>query len=50
MQQFVEHDPDEHYFTLFTGREARFREFAVLDVLANNTDRKGGHCLHDAAR
>jgi len=27
--------------------EDRFREFAVLDVLANNTDRKGGHCLRD---
>ena len=23
----------------------RFRRFAVFDVLANNTDRKGGHCL-----
>ena len=27
----------------------RFREFAWFDVLANNTDRKGGHCLHDVA-
>jgi hypothetical protein len=49
LQQFVEHDPDEHYFTLLDGREDRFRQFAVFDVLANNTDRKGGHCLHDAA-
>jgi uncharacterized repeat protein (TIGR03843 family) len=49
VQQFVEHDPDEHFFTLFAGREDRFREFAAFDVLANNTDRKGGHCLHDAA-
>jgi len=48
LQQFVEHDPDEHYFTLLDGREDRFRQFAVFDVLANNTDRKGGHCLHDA--
>jgi len=47
LQQFVAHDPDEHYFTLLDGREDRFREFAVFDVLANNTDRKGGHCLHD---
>lgn len=49
VQQFIEHDPDEHYFTLYAGREDRFREFAAFDVLANNTDRKGGHCLHDAA-
>jgi uncharacterized repeat protein (TIGR03843 family) len=47
VQQFVEHDPDEHYFTLLDGREDRFRQFAVFDVLANNTDRKGGHCLRD---
>src|SRR5918999_6517447 len=33
VQQFVEHDPDEHYFTLFEGREDRFREFAIFDVL-----------------
>ena len=49
VQRFVEHDPDEHYFTLLDGREDRFREFAVFDVLANNTDRKGGHCLRDQA-
>ena len=47
VQRFVEHDPDEHYFTLLGGREDRFRQFAVFDVLANNTDRKGGHCLRD---
>jgi uncharacterized repeat protein (TIGR03843 family) len=47
VQRFVEHDPDEHYFTLLEGHEDRFREFAWFDVLANNTDRKGGHCLHD---
>ena len=47
VQRFVEHDPDEHYFTLLEGNEDRFREFAFFDVLVNNTDRKGGHCLHD---
>ena len=47
VQRFVEHDPDEHYFTLLDGREDRFVEFASYDVLVNNTDRKGGHCLHD---
>ena len=49
VQQFVDHDPEEQYFTLLEGREAQFRRFAVLDVLANNTDRKGGHCLRDRA-
>jgi uncharacterized repeat protein (TIGR03843 family) len=47
VQRFVEHDPEEHYFTLLAGREDRFRQFAAFDVLANNTDRKGGHCLRD---
>jgi uncharacterized repeat protein (TIGR03843 family) len=49
VQRFVEHDPDEHFFTLRDDHEARFREFAWFDVLANNTDRKGGHCLLDEA-
>jgi uncharacterized repeat protein (TIGR03843 family) len=47
VQRFVEHDPEEQYFTLLPGNPDRFREFAVFDVLANNTDRKGGHCLRD---
>ena len=47
LQRFVDHDPEEHYFTLLEENLDRFREFAAFDVLANNTDRKGGHCLHD---
>ena len=47
VQRFVEHDPEEHYFTLVPNHPERFRQFAVFDVLANNTDRKGGHCLRD---
>jgi len=49
LQRFVEHDPDEHYFTLLPQNEDRFRQFAAFDVLVNNTDRKGGHCLRDLA-
>jgi uncharacterized repeat protein (TIGR03843 family) len=47
VQRFVDHDPDEHYFTLLEHNEDRFREFAYYDVIVNNTDRKGGHCLLD---
>jgi uncharacterized repeat protein (TIGR03843 family) len=47
VQAFVDHDPQEHYFTLLAGREDRFRRFAAFDVLVNNADRKGGHCLYD---
>jgi uncharacterized repeat protein (TIGR03843 family) len=49
VQRYVDHDPDEHFFTLRDDHIDRFREFAWFDVLANNTDRKGGHCLHDQA-
>jgi hypothetical protein len=45
VQLFVEHDPEEHYFTLLEHHADVFRRFAALDVLANNADRKGGHCL-----
>jgi len=45
VQRFVDHDPDEHYFTLLEDHGDRFRAFATFDVLANNADRKAGHCL-----
>ena len=47
-QWFVAADHTEHYFTMFEQRphlHDRFRDLVVLDVLANNTDRKSGHCL-----
>jgi len=45
VQRFVDHDPDEHYFTLLEEHRDRFRAFATFDVLTNNADRKSGHCL-----
>jgi len=45
VQHFIDHDPEEHYFTLLEQHADRFRRFAVFDVLVNNADRKGGHCL-----
>jgi uncharacterized repeat protein (TIGR03843 family) len=45
VQQFVDHDPEEHYFTLLDQHADRFLQFAVFDVLINNADRKGGHCI-----
>ena len=45
MQRFVEHDPEEHYFTLLEEHVDAFRRMAAFDVVINNTDRKGGHCL-----
>lgn len=48
VQLFVDHDPDEHYFTLREALADRFRQFALFDVVTNNADRKSGHCLRDA--
>jgi phosphoinositide 3-/4-kinase-like protein len=50
MQRFVEHDPEEHYFTLLESYPDDFLRMAVFDIVINNTDRKGGHCLIDAER
>ncbi|MFM7061022.1 MAG: SCO1664 family protein [Actinomycetes bacterium] len=47
VQRFVDHDPDDHYFTLLERHLEDFRAFAVFDILANNTDRKAGHCLEE---
>jgi hypothetical protein len=47
MQRFVEHDPEEHYFTLLESHPDDFLRMAVFDIVINNTDRKGGHCLID---
>jgi len=48
MQWFVDADHEEHYFTIFEqypNLHDQLRAVAVFDVLANNTDRKSGHCL-----
>jgi uncharacterized repeat protein (TIGR03843 family) len=45
IQLFVDHDPEQHYFTLQGAHADRFRQFALFDVVANNADRKAGHCL-----
>lgn len=45
VQAFVEADPRAHYFTLRDSRPDEFRRIAAFDVVANNADRKSGHCL-----
>ena len=51
LQLFVEYDQSEHYFHLLDNRLDTYdqlRAMAVFDIVANNTDRKGGHVLLDA--
>ncbi|CAN5604227.1 SCO1664 family protein [soil metagenome] len=45
LQLFIEHDPEEHYFTLFEEHVEEFFVFAAFDVVINNADRKAGHVL-----
>ena len=48
LQWFVDADHREHYFTIHEQRpdlHDRLRGIAALDFVANNTDRKSGHCL-----
>jgi uncharacterized repeat protein (TIGR03843 family) len=49
MQQFIEHDPDRHYFTFGAQHRAQLQMIALFDLLINNADRKGGHCLLDSS-
>jgi hypothetical protein len=48
VQLFVRADPAEHFFTLRDRSLEAFLPVAAFDVVANNADRKGGHCLRDA--
>ena len=48
VQWFVTADHSQHYFTIHEAHPElhdRLRAMALLDVLANNTDRKSGHVL-----
>jgi hypothetical protein len=47
VQVFVDFDPSEHFFTMEVERAEEFRKVAVFDLVINNADRKGGHCLLD---
>jgi uncharacterized repeat protein (TIGR03843 family) len=53
VQWFVTADHSQHYFTIHEAHPElhdRLRAMALLDVLANNTDRKSGHVLLRPAR
>ena len=48
LQMYVEARPDRHYLVSHAEPADTWMEIAVFDVLANNADRKSGHCLTDA--
>jgi uncharacterized repeat protein (TIGR03843 family) len=47
LQRFVASDFDQHYFTLLERPENldALKAIATFDLVVNNADRKGGHCL-----
>lgn len=47
VQLYIEHDPEENYFTLHPKSRPQLMRIALFDHLVNNADRKGGHCLLD---
>jgi hypothetical protein len=45
VQQFVDYDPEYHYFSFSDEDKARLPPVALFDVLVNNADRKGSHVV-----
>jgi uncharacterized repeat protein (TIGR03843 family) len=45
LQQYIEYDPEYHYFTFSDEDKARLRPVALFDLLVNNADRKGSHVM-----
>jgi len=45
LQQYIEYDPEYHYFTFSDEDKQRLRPVVLFDLLVNNADRKGSHVL-----
>ena len=45
LQQYIEFDPEYHYFNFSDADKQRLRPVALFDLLINNADRKGSHIL-----
>jgi uncharacterized repeat protein (TIGR03843 family) len=48
VQLFIDADFEQHYFTLYEDEvnHHALMSICAFDLIANNTDRKSGHCLH----
>ncbi len=45
LQQYIDHDPNYHYFSFKLAEIERLRSVVIFDILINNADRKGSHIL-----
>ncbi len=48
MQQYVEADQEDHYFSFRDTCSEELQRIALFDIITNNADRKVGHTLRDA--
>lgn len=47
LQQFIEYDPNYHYFNFTSEDRQLLRPIVLFDLLVNNADRKGGHIFFE---
>jgi uncharacterized repeat protein (TIGR03843 family) len=45
LQQYIDYNPNYHYFTFKDEDKARLRPVVLFDLLLNNADRKGSHVI-----
>lgn len=47
IQQFIEYDPEYHYFNFSDKDKQLLKPVVLFDLLVNNADRKGGHVFFE---
>ena len=47
LQQFIEYDPEYHYFNFTEEDRQLLKPVVLFDMLCNNADRKGGHVFFE---
>jgi hypothetical protein len=47
LQQFIDYDPDYHYFNFSPEDRQLLKPVVLFDLLCNNADRKGGHVFFE---
>ena len=47
LQQFIDYDPEYHYFNFTEEDKQLLKPVVLFDLLCNNADRKGGHVFFE---
>ena len=47
LQQFIDYDPEYHYFNFSAEDKQLLKPVVLFDIIANNADRKGGHVFFE---